>query len=256
MARDADTKRLVTIIGGASLTFGLGVLVLGLWLLRTVSGPLARLSRTAMSLVQGVPVTFQAERDDEIGTLARVLEEQRKDVEDRYTVARADAERSATFNKLADMISFSASEEELIDAAIRAIRHLAPVPAGDIALANKSQNRLVYAGAWGETGVQIGRPVLIDKMDRCPGIRRASAYIVTDVEDPLSVHCPAHQTTTGAAACLPMMAMGQVMGVIHLSIPDEAGAAETVASVTGSPSRSPWRTRQHPPDARPWRAWR
>lgn len=53
-----------------------------------------------------------------------------------------------------------------------------------------------------------------------------------DVEDDLAVRCPAHQTISGAAACVPMMALGQVMGVIHLSFPNGPKAAENVGIVT------------------------
>ena len=80
---------------------------MAIWLLRVVSAPLARLSQTAASLVRGSAVSFRAERDDEIGTLATVLEQLRLDLEGRYAAAVADADRAATYNKLADLISFS-----------------------------------------------------------------------------------------------------------------------------------------------------
>ena len=244
-AQNADTERIVAIVATASVVQGAALLVLAIWLLRVVSAPLARLSQTAASLVRGSPVSFRAERDDEIGTLATVLEQLRLDVESRYAAAVCDAERSATYNKLADLISFSATEEDLVDAAVRSIRRLTAVPSGDVELANPSQNRLVYAASWGELEVEIGRPVPIERMDRCPGIRRASAYVVTDVEDELAVRCPAHKTTSGAAACVPMMALGQVMGVIHLSFPDAVRRPRPSASSRALPSRSPsrWRTR-------------
>ncbi len=231
-AQEGDTNRIITIIATASLVLGAALLVLAIWLLRVVSAPLARLSETAGSLVRGSSVSFRAERDDEIGTLATVLEQLRLDVEGRYTAARSDAERSATYNKLADLISFSASEDQLVDAAIRAIRHLTSVPGGHIELANPSQNRLVYVGSWGEPGVEIGQLVPMDRMDRCPGIRRASSYLVSDLEDGLVIRCPAQRAVTGAAACVPMMALGQVMGVIHLSMADASAAADSVAVVT------------------------
>jgi diguanylate cyclase (GGDEF)-like protein len=230
-SQKADTDRLVTVIAAASLVFGAALLVLGIWLLRTVSGPLARLSQTAASLVAGKSVSFRAERDDEIGTLARVLEQLRLDVDGRYAAAVEEAERSATYNKLADLISFSASDDQLVEAAVRAIRRLTSVPSGDIEIANPSQNRLVFAAAWGDSEAETGQPVPIDRMDRCPGIRRASAYVIPDVEDELAVRCPAHPTTQGAAACVPMMALGQVVGVIHLAFPDGRAPAETVAAV-------------------------
>ena len=231
-AQATDTDRIVAIVGSASAIEAVGMLTLAVWLLRVVSAPLARLSRTAASLVQGNPVRFSPERDDEIGTLATVLEQLRLDLEARYTSAVSDAERSATYNKLADLIAFSATEDQLVDAAVRAIRRLTAVDSGHVALANPSQNRLMYAASWGEPAIEIGRPVPIDRIDRCPGIRRASAYLVGDVEDDLAVRCPAHDVATGAAACVPMMALGQVMGVIHLALGDGHQAEDVMPVAT------------------------
>ena len=227
----ADANRLVIIIGTACAAFGAALLLLGIWLLRTVTAPLARLSQTAGSLVAGSLVSFRAERDDEIGTLAHVLEQQRLDAERRYASAVAEAKRSETYNKLAELISFSTTEDQLVEAAIRAIRRMTSVPNGDVELANPSQNRLVHAGAWGDSDAKIGQPVPIDRMDRCPGIRRASAYLIPDVEDELAVRCPAHPRATGAAACIPMMALGQVVGVIHLGFAGTGNPGEAVAVV-------------------------
>lgn len=229
--KEASMHWLAAVIVGVSMAFGTALLILSVWLIRTVSGPLARLSQTAANLVAGTSVSFRAERDDEIGTLARALEQMRLDVDTRYTTALSEAERSATYNKLADLISFSATEDQLVTAAVRVIRRLTSVPSGDIELANPSQNRLVIAAAWGEPAAEIGRPVPIDRIDRCPGIRRTSAFVTLDVEDELAVGCPVRPTTQGAAACVPMMALGQVVGVIHLALPDGNGAAETVAVV-------------------------
>ena len=229
--KEASMHWLAAVIVGVSLAFGTALLILSVWLIRTVSGPLARLSQTAANLLAGTSVSFRAERDDEIGTLARALEQMRLDVDTRYTTALSEAERSATYNKLADLISFSATEDQLVTAAVRVIRRLTSVPSGDIELANPSQNRLVIAAAWGEPAAEIGRPVPIDRIDRCPGIRRTSAFVTLDVEDELAVGCPVRPTTQGAAACVPMMALGQVVGVIHLALPDGNGAAETVAVV-------------------------
>ncbi len=231
-AQDSDTQRLVLVIGMAILVFGATLLALGVWLLRTISAPLARLSQTAANLVRGSSVSFRAERPDEIGTLAEVLEQLRCDVERRYAAARSDADRSATYSKLAELISFSSTEEDLVGAAIQAIGLLTSIPSGDVELANPSQTGLVYAAAWGEPALDLGRPVPIDRMDRCPGIRRASAYLDADVEDELAIHCPAQRATSGAAACVPMVALGQVMGVIHLSVPDAQLSGEAVTDVT------------------------
>ncbi|MBI3747666.1 MAG: HAMP domain-containing protein [Chloroflexi bacterium] len=80
-AQATDTDRIVAVVGAAIAIEAVGMLTLAVWLLRVVSAPLARLSRTAASLVHGNPVSFSAEREDEIGTLATVLEQLRLDLE-------------------------------------------------------------------------------------------------------------------------------------------------------------------------------
>jgi diguanylate cyclase (GGDEF)-like protein len=230
-SQQAVSDTLIILIVGASIAFGVGLLLLGIWLLRTVSAPLARLSQTAASLVAGQEVRFRAERDDEIGTLAEVLERLRGDVEGRYATALADAERSATYSKLADLISFSATEDQLVEAAMRAIRRLTGIAQCDIQLSDPSRYRWLVAGSSGEAGPPVGPPGPSDRLDLCPGVRRGSVFVIPDVGDDLAVRCPAHPTLQGAAACVPMMALGQVAGVIHIAAPDGNLGGDTVPIV-------------------------
>jgi diguanylate cyclase (GGDEF)-like protein len=55
-----------------------------------------------------------------------------------------------------------------------------------------------------------------DRIDRCPGIRRSSAFVAPNVADEMTVRCPAHPAEAGAVACIPMLALGKIVGVIHL----------------------------------------
>jgi diguanylate cyclase (GGDEF)-like protein len=190
--------------------------ILGFWLTRSISGPLRRLNHTTEALVAGQPVKFRPERDDEIGALAEALERQRIDASTRYDEARREGEHASTFNQLAELTSFAGSEVELVDAASRAIRRLIPTTSGDILLANPSQNRLTVGVAWGGEPPPDGSVVSLDRIDRCPGIRRSSAFVVADSADELAVHCPAHPSTSGSMACVPMMALGKIVGVVHL----------------------------------------
>jgi diguanylate cyclase (GGDEF)-like protein len=205
---------LVIVPFGAIVT--LVLLLIGAWLTRTISGPLVRLNRTAEALVAGEAVTFRAERRDELGALADVLERSRVDVGARYDTARRESEHAGTFNQLAELTSFATDEQELVQAAVHALWRLVPAERGDIMLANPSQNRLTVAVAWGTDPPAEGSLVQIDRIDRCPGLRRASAFVADDVADDMSVHCPAHPSTVGTLACVPMSALGKMVGVIHL----------------------------------------
>lgn len=220
---DGETSRLVFFVIGASVLYGAFLLAFVFWLERVVSGPLSRLSKTAVSLVKGESVSFRADRPDEIGTLATVLEDLRVDLAGRYAAAVVDAERATTYNKLAERITFASTDQELIGAAIQAIRQLTSVQSGDIQLANPSQDRLIRAGGWGEGDVGVGREVAVARLDRCPGIRRAAAVVLTDLDDAVGLRCPANPVGHGATACVPMVALGYVQGVIHLALPEGSG---------------------------------
>jgi diguanylate cyclase (GGDEF)-like protein len=56
----------------------------------------------------------------------------------------------------------------------------------------------------------------VDRPNLCPGIRRAAAYVATDVTDPMVLSCPAHPAASGSVLCLPLLATGQTIGVVHL----------------------------------------
>ncbi|MEP7082010.1 MAG: sensor domain-containing diguanylate cyclase [Chloroflexota bacterium] len=202
----------------------IGIFVLvgtaGTWLIRSIDGPLHRLNRTAEALVAGEEVMFMPERNDEIGALAIVLERLRLDAAERYNTARGEAETAATFNQLAELTAFAQNEETLIDVLTRVLQRIAPSPRGQVMLLNNSTNRLIVAATWGEGLPAIGSAADIDRTDRCPGIRRATAFVADDVSDELAVRCPAHPAERGSVVCLPMPALGGIVGVIHLERPE------------------------------------
>lgn len=202
----------------APLGIGVTVLlaILGVWLTRSIGGPLLRLNRTAQALMRGEAVSFHAERDDELGALADVLEQMRHDVGTRYDAARREGEHASIFNQLAELTSFASDEQELVQAAGHALQRLVPSLRGDFLLANPSQNRLTVALAWGDGAPEAGELVSLDRIDRCPGIRRSAAFVAEDLADDMAVRCPAHPADAGTVACIPMSALGKIVGVIHL----------------------------------------
>jgi len=213
-------RNITAVIVPFAVVTTVALVMLGIWLVRTISGPLQRLDHTAQALISGEEVTFVPERDDEIGSLARVLERLRVDARERYGVAMSEAERAATFNRLADLTSFARDETELIGVAVRTLRRIAQSSRGDILLVNNSTNRLVVSAAWGDDAPAVGSIADVDRIDRCPGIRRATAFLAEDLSDDMEVHCPVHPAETGSLLCLPMQALGNTVGVIHLERPE------------------------------------
>jgi diguanylate cyclase (GGDEF)-like protein len=219
-ATAAEINSAIPNLAAAIIPVGLATTVLlglvGVWHTRTISGPLGRLSGTARALVAGDPVTFRPERDDELGALAVVLEQLRVDAGARYDHARLEGEHAGIFNQLAELTSFARDESDLVEAAGMAVRRLVPTTRGDILLANPSQNRLTVGVAWGDSAPAAGSLVNLDKIDRCPGIRRSSAFVSQDRSDAMAVGCAAHPAASGTVACVPMLALGKIVGVIHL----------------------------------------
>lgn len=205
------------LLGGCAVAVLL--LVGGRWLFRSIGSPLGRLNETAQSLVEGKDVSFATERDDEIGALAVVLERLRLGAAERYEEARREAAQAAAFNQMAELMSFALDEPDLMNAAVRTLGKLVPSPAGDVMLINASQNRLSVSATWGTPDVIVGSPVDVERVDRCPGIRRATAYIAADIGDGMTVRCPAHPMVEGSLMCVPMPALGEIVGVIHLANP-------------------------------------
>lgn len=100
------------------------------------------------------------------------------------------------------------------------------------------------AAAWGALAAATDSRVDVDAPVRCLGIRRGAIYQVDDVADDLQLTCPAHPAEIGSVLCVPMIALRQVVGVIHLERSAPAVSSATTGAwrhVWGSRSRWPWR---------------
>jgi diguanylate cyclase (GGDEF)-like protein len=192
------------------------IVLVGWWLMRSISTPLDRLIATAERVRNGESVPFRTEGNDEIAVLARTLERLRLDLEDRYHDVHRDAAQAQTFNQLSELMTFAASESDLVSAAVVTLERLVPSDRGELLLLNPSLNRLVVAAAWGHDAPPPGQMVDVERPNLCPGIRRAAAYVAADVSDPMVLSCPAHPAAHGSVLCLPLLATGQTIGVVHL----------------------------------------
>jgi len=130
--------------------------------------------------------------------------------------ANLDAERSAVFARLSERLTFAIEEADLVEAAVGALSLLIPTIAGDLLLLNSSQDRLMVGAAWGDGAQASGSLISLDRPTRCPALRRGAAYLSEDLADALSVSCPAHPVTHGSVLCVPLLALGQSVGVLHL----------------------------------------
>ena len=140
----------------------------------------------------------------------------RRSTTELLAAANVNAERSAVFARLSERLTFAIEEADLVEAAVGALSLLIPTTAGDLLLLNASQDRLRVGVAWGVDPPETDPTLSLDRPNRCPALRRGAAYLSEDLSDPLSVTCPAHPASRGSVLCVPLLALGQAVGVMHL----------------------------------------
>ncbi|MEA2675110.1 MAG: hypothetical protein QOI92_2302 [Chloroflexota bacterium] len=186
--------------------------------IRFVSVPLEHLiGEVEQAQVTG-QATFDVSRADEIGQLARAFQALHQDLDARYERARQDGERASLFNSLSDRLSASADEGELAATGAIVLHLLVPTASGSICLMNPSANRMTVASSWGDDALEIGA-VLGGAPAGCPAVRRSATHIVRGDGDPLAVRCALLPDDGSHQVCIPMLALGRIIGVLHLSSP-------------------------------------
>lgn len=209
----------VTAIGMivATLLVVLLAVAVAIFLGRQLAAPLRALTIAVSDMgTERMAARLPRSATRELAALADAIETHRHQLDQRVEAAQVDAERAGTLTRLGEMIAFSDGEDELIDAATGTMERMVPSTGGNLLLLNPSEDQLSIGGAWGSTTGEPGAIVAIDRPSRCPGIRRGSAYVVADTSDRLQAHCRAYPATTGSLMCVPMLALGKVVGVIHV----------------------------------------
>gem|GEM_PF-2427086 len=109
----------------------------------------------------------------------------------------------------------------------REVQRLLPASSGALYLMSSSRNDLKLAACWGPCAEQMRDEILLS--DECWGLRRGQPYFV---EDPgRSVPCPhAERHGSGSHACLPLIAKGVVLGLLHLREPADRSAVPQALS--------------------------
>ena len=140
----------------------------------------------------------------------------RRSTTELLAAANLNAQRSAVFTRLSERLTFAIEEGDLVDAAVGSLSLLIPTVGGDLLLLDAAQDRLTVGASWGDDGQPRGSVIPLDSPTRCPAVQRGAAYLSDDLGDALSVRCPAHPVDHGSVLCVPMLALGQSVGVLHL----------------------------------------
>jgi diguanylate cyclase (GGDEF)-like protein len=187
--------------------------VAALLLRRWFTAPLRDLADIATRVAAGDDVPFHAPDSPEAAALARALEEMRRRLREIQAATSRQAAEAGVVNRFTDAISYAEDDDQVGRALVGALREL--VAADSAAVRLEAPGRERSAAIAGST--DDGTPgTAVPALWRCTGVRRGAAHLVVDPRDALAARCPVAPGGPGATACVPLAALGNVVGTIHL----------------------------------------
>ncbi len=177
------------------------------------------------------------ENDHNIGsvTVARDLTEQ-KDKEEKLRTAnerlQALVKESNQRNRhisllqeMSDVFQSCQTSGETYSAIAHFVPLFFPDYSGALYLLNNSKNLYEVTATWGEAAAQE----LVFGHDECWSLRRSRGYLVADSGTTMNCRHVATELP-GSYLCMPMMAQGEVMGILHLrkAAPEDADQMKTI----------------------------
>ncbi len=130
----------------------------------------------------------------------------------------------SSLSEMGDLLHSCQSLEEAHKAIARSVPRVLPGAAGALGVLNASRNLVEIAAAWNEP--QLGERVF--HPDDCWALRRGRMNLVQDLQSTL--HC-AHlrEGSPPEYCCLPLMAQGEAIGLLHLQRNGSTGVAQSDA---------------------------
>jgi hypothetical protein len=162
---------------------------------------------------------MQRELAAQNATLHRTLRE-REAINEELQVWASELERHnremARLSEMVGLLQTCATVTEFREVVGYQLPHVFEGDNGALYLFQQHQKLLVSAGAWGPSPPQA--QVLVP--DDCWAIRRGLAHVVQ--ADGGGVYCPHVEARSAPYACVPLIAQGEALGVLHLRL-DRAG---------------------------------
>jgi diguanylate cyclase (GGDEF)-like protein len=206
---------------GAMGGFGLAVLVMAAAGIASV----LRIKRSVRSLVEAAQAVTRGELsrratetgEDELASLALAFNQMAQRLDQRH-------KEELALKRLRDMLEASNSTDEAFALLKRLGPACLPVRKAQLFVMNFSKNLLSAAVCWGEA--QESAPFAPED---CWGLRSGRLHSVHDEAD----LCCAHSAESGKfRACLPLVAQGETVGLLHL-VPHESELPAVATEVAG-----------------------
>ncbi len=123
------------------------------------------------------------------------------------------AAESRVVNQFTELTALTEEEAALAAATLATLDELLHPDGAVLHVSNRSQDRAVPQATLGGEAAEV---LSLHELEACPALRRSSLYVTSDVSTRLSFHCPVYPVDQGTLACVPLVALGDTVGAVHL----------------------------------------
>ena len=127
------------------------------------------------------------------------------------------ARESAVLNQFTELTALSEDDVALSEATLATLDELLHPHDAAVHVSNPSKDRAVPQATMGEHETDV---ISLNELERCPALRRSTLYVTEDVTRRLAFRCPVYPVEQGTVACVPLVALGETVGVAHLHWPE------------------------------------
>lgn len=159
-------------------------------------------------------ITGQKEAHDELVAVNRKLNDGLHDLEES-------SEELRKLTELGELLQGCVSEDEAYNIIARVMARLVPGTSGGLYLTRSSRNALQLASRWGEASEEaVGVMVPED----CWALRRGRMHSAANKQS--TVQCRHINPQHNGYICIPMMAQGETLGILHIYLSQQIGQVE------------------------------
>ena len=196
---------------GVSALIGAATL---LFVVREVSLPIRRMTQTMEAIARGAletPIPY-ADRGNELGLMARALAVFRKSLIENERLHEA----TRTLSELSEWLQSAKTEGELYAMVSSVLARLMPECEGALYACAASGARLEIATRWNGSVAPDGF-----EADACWSLRKGHAYKFGGAA--VEFACPHCANETGEYGCIPILAHGKAVGLMHIRYAGKGG---------------------------------
>ncbi|MFH0845775.1 MAG: diguanylate cyclase, partial [Pseudomonadota bacterium] len=147
-----------------------------------------------------------SEANEKLGAWVKELEQRNREI--------------TTLSNLGDLLQACATPQEAYTVIAQSTKQLFPFDSGALFIFGESRNLLDAVAVWGDTppDERLFTP------DDCWALRRGRPYMIGDMQTGLLCGHVHRRDDVGAYLCVPMMAQGEALGILHVLVRHPEGS--------------------------------